>query len=146
MKDRERGEEKIERERGTLGVCAKGRGRGNGKEREKYKLWKWGVMEVFGKGRWGREDTSSKGSKCIKSYVVAVAVGVWIGGAYFFTSSTSFANPMVSIARTLSDTFAGIAPSSAPAFVAAQVLGAFVAVPIIRLLFEPATPSRAVTS
>ena len=42
--------------------------------------------------------------------VVAVAVGVWIGGAYFFTSSTSFANPAVTIARTLSDTFAGIAP------------------------------------
>lgn len=40
-------------------------GEGMGK-REKYKLWKWGVMEVFGKGRWGREDTCSKGSKCIK--------------------------------------------------------------------------------
>ena len=46
-----------------------------------------------------------------RSNVVAVAVGVWIGGAYFFTSSTSFANPAVTIARTLSDTFAGIAPS-----------------------------------
>ena len=49
-----------------------------------------------------------------KPYVVAVAVGVWIGGAYFFTSSTSFANPQVTIASTLSDTFAGIEPASAP--------------------------------
>ncbi len=71
-----------------------------------------------------------------KPYVVAVAVGVWIGGAYFFTSSTSFANPMVSIARTLSDTFAGIAPGSAPAFVVVQMLTAVVAAPLIRLLFH----------
>lgn len=51
------------------------------------------------------------------------AVGAYIGGAYFFTASTSFANPAVTVARTLSDTFAGIAPSSAPAFVAAQLVG-----------------------
>lgn len=70
-------------------------------------------------------------------YVVAVAVGVWIGGAYFFTSSTSFANPMVSIARTLSDTFAGIAPASAPGFVAAQLVGALLAYGLVRYLFEP---------
>ena len=56
--------------------------------------------------------------------VVAVAVGVWIGGAYWFTSSTSFANPAVTIARTLSDSFAGIAPSSAPMFIAMQLIGA----------------------
>lgn len=70
-----------------------------------------------------------------KPYVVAVAVGVWIGGAYFFTSSTSFANPMVSIARTLSDTFAGIAPSSAPAFIVMQLVGALIAWAIIPTLF-----------
>jgi glycerol uptake facilitator-like aquaporin len=65
---------------------------------------------------------------------------VWIGGAYFFTSSTSFANPMVSVARTLSDTFAGIAPSSAPGFIAAQLVGALIARAIIPTLFpvEPA--------
>lgn len=72
-----------------------------------------------------------------KPYVVAVAVGVWIGGAYFFTSSTSFANPMVSIARTLSDTFAGIAPGSAPGFIAAQLVGALCAFGLIRYLFHP---------
>jgi glycerol uptake facilitator-like aquaporin len=70
-----------------------------------------------------------------KPYVVGVAVGVWIGGAYFFTSSTSFANPMVSVARTLSDTFAGIAPASAPGFVAAQLVGAIAAWGLIRWLF-----------
>ena len=70
--------------------------------------------------------------------VVAVAVGVWIGGAYFFTSSTSFANPAVTIARTLSDSFAGIAPSSVPMFIAMQLVGAAVAFALIRLLY-PAT-------
>ena len=70
-----------------------------------------------------------------KPYLVAVAVGVWIGGAYFFTSSTSFANPQVTIARTLSDTFAGIEPASAPAFVAMQVIGALLAFAAIPLLF-----------
>ncbi len=67
--------------------------------------------------------------------LVAVSVGVWIGGAYFFTSSTSFANPQVTIARTLSDTFAGIAPESAPGFLAMQVVGALLVFPLVRLLF-----------
>ena len=57
-----------------------------------------------------------------------VAVGLYITAAYWFTASTSFANPAVTLARSLSDTFAGIAPSSAPAFVAAQLAGAVVAV------------------
>jgi len=51
------------------------------------------------------------------------AVGAWIGAAYWFTASTSFANPAVTIGRTLTDTYAGIAPSSAPAFIAAQITG-----------------------
>lgn len=71
-----------------------------------------------------------------RPHVVAVAVGVWIGGAYFFTSSTSFANPMVSIARTLSDSFAGIAPTSAPGFIAAQLVGAVLAWSLIRWIFD----------
>jgi arsenate reductase len=70
-----------------------------------------------------------------RANVVAVAVGVWIGGAYFFTSSTSFANPAVTIARTLSDSFAGIAPSSAPMFIVMQLIGAAVAFGLIRFLF-----------
>ena len=55
-------------------------------------------------------------------------IAAWIGGAYWFTASTSFANPAVTIARSLSNTFAGIAPASAPLFIAAQVLGAACAV------------------
>ncbi len=63
------------------------------------------------------------------------AVGAYIGAAYFFTSSTSFANPAVTIGRTLSDTFAGIAPESVPAFVGAQLIGALVGLGVILLLF-----------
>ena len=63
------------------------------------------------------------------------AVAAYIGGAYFFTSSTSFANPAVTLGRTLSDSFAGISPASVPAFVAAQLLGAVLAVALARFLF-----------
>ena len=80
---------------------------------------------------------------CVRSgraNVVAVAVGVWIGGAYFFTSSTSFANPAVTIARTLSDSFAGIAPSSAPMFIVMQLIGAAIAVVLIRFLYPREVP------
>lgn len=65
---------------------------------------------------------------------VATAVALWIGAAYWFTSSTSFANPAATIGRMLSDSFAGIAPASAPAFVAAEVAGALAAVFISRVL------------
>jgi glycerol uptake facilitator-like aquaporin len=77
---------------------------------------------------------------CVRSgrgSVVAIAVGVWIGGAYFFTSSTSFANPAVTIARTLSDSFAGIAPASAPMFIVMQLIGAVAAFALIRFLYPP---------
>ena len=70
------------------------------------------------------------------------AVGAYIGGAYFFTSSTSFANPAVTLGRTLTDTFAGIAPSSAPGFIAAQLLGAGLAVACARALY-PGLPAVA---
>jgi arsenate reductase len=63
------------------------------------------------------------------------AVGAYILGAYFFTSSTSFANPAVTIARTLSDTFAGIAPASVIPFVVAQFVGAALAVVTVRMLW-----------
>lgn len=67
--------------------------------------------------------------------VVPFAVGLWIGGAYWFTSSTSFANPAVTVARTLSDTFAGIDPASAPMFIAMQLVGALAAFGVIAYLF-----------
>jgi glycerol uptake facilitator-like aquaporin len=67
-------------------------------------------------------------------------VAAWIGAAYWFTSSTSFANPAITIARSLSDSFAGISPSHVPAFILAQFLGAIAAVPVARLLFANAKP------
>jgi glycerol uptake facilitator-like aquaporin len=62
-------------------------------------------------------------------------VAAWIGAAYWFTSSTSFANPAITIARALSNTFAGISPSHVPAFILAQLLGALTAIPVAKLLF-----------
>jgi len=62
-------------------------------------------------------------------------VAGWIGAAYWFTSSTSFANPAITIARSLSDTFAGIRPADAPAFIAFQVVGALAALVLARVLF-----------
>ncbi len=70
-----------------------------------------------------------------RAKVIPFAVGAWIGGAYWFTSSTSFANPAVTIARTLSDSFAGIAPSSAPMFIVMQLIGAAVAIVLIRFFY-----------
>jgi arsenate reductase len=71
------------------------------------------------------------------------AVGAYIGAAYFFTSSTSFANPAISIGRMFSDTFAGIAPASVPAFVIAQLIGGVVAIGVIRVLYPDITPDEA---
>lgn len=71
------------------------------------------------------------------------AVGAYIGGAYFFTSSTSVANPAATIARGLSDSFAGIAPSSAPAFVLAQLAGAALAVVVVRALYPTVASAAA---
>ena len=70
-----------------------------------------------------------------RAAAVPFAVGAWIGGAYWFTSSTSFANPAVTLARTLSDSFTGIKPSSAPMFIAMQVLGTGLAYGLIRFLY-----------
>ena len=72
---------------------------------------------------------------------VPVAVGVWIGGAYWFTSSTSLANPAVTIARSFSDSFAGIAPESVPMFVVMQIIGLVVAVTLLSI-FIARIPSR----
>jgi glycerol uptake facilitator-like aquaporin len=81
------------------------------------------LLVIFGVVRSGR------------SSAVPFAVGAYIGGAYFFTSSTSFANPAVTIGRTLSDTFAGIRPTSAPMFIAMQLIGGALAVAAIRILY-----------
>jgi arsenate reductase len=74
---------------------------------------------------------------------VPAAVGAYLGAAYFFTSSTSFANPAITIGRTLSNTFAGIAPASVPAFIIAQLIGAAIAAAIIRTLYPDIQPADA---
>ncbi len=74
-----------------------------------------------------------------RASAVPYAVGAWIGGAYWFTSSTSFANPAVTIARMLSDSFTGIKPSSAPMFIVMQLLGGLLAFVLIRFLYPQRT-------
>jgi glycerol uptake facilitator-like aquaporin len=81
------------------------------------------VLLVFGSLRGGRPES------------VALVVGGYIAAAYWFTSSTSFANPAVTVARMLSDSFTGIAPASVPMFVLMQLLGGVLAVGLVRFLF-----------
>ena len=71
------------------------------------------------------------------------AVGAYIGAAYWFTSSTSFANPAISVGRMFSDTFAGIAPASVPGFVVAQLVGGVAAFALIRTLYPNVSPAEA---
>ena len=70
-----------------------------------------------------------------RANLVPFTVAAWITGAYFFTSSTSLANPAVTVARSLSNTFAGIAPESVPMFVVMQLIGAMLAVAMIKFVF-----------
>lgn len=74
-----------------------------------------------------------------RAALAPAAVGAYIGAAYFFTSSTSFANPAITAGRAFSDTFAGIAPSSVPAYVVAQLVGVAVAIPLLRILYPTRT-------
>ncbi len=78
-----------------------------------------------------------------RSRSAAAAVGAYIGAAYFFTSSTSFANPAITVGRMFTGTFAGIAPSSAPAFIAAQIVGGALAVVVISALYPRLSPAEA---
>ena len=71
------------------------------------------------------------------------AVGAYIGAAYFFTSSTSFANPAIAVGRMLSNSFAGIAPTSVPSFVAAEALGGALAFVVVKVLYPGVTPAEA---
>jgi glycerol uptake facilitator-like aquaporin len=75
--------------------------------------------------------------------VTPAAVGAYIGAAYFFTSSASFANPAISVGRMFSDTFAGIAPASVPVFIAAQVIGGALAFVLVKTLYPEVTPADA---
>ncbi|NGN91215.1 aquaporin family protein [Nocardioides sp. KC13] len=81
-----------------------------------------------------------------RATLAAPAVGAYIGAAYWFTSSTSFANPAVTVGRIFSDTFAGIAPGSAPPFILAQVAGAAVGVLLVLVLYPEPSGEAAPTS
>ena len=97
-------------------------------------VWQFSTTVRTGPGQWFAEAVATFGLLlaifgCAARNAAALpyAVGLYITAAYWFTASTSFANPAVTIARSLSDTFAGIAPAGVPAFVAAQVVGALAA-------------------
>ena len=89
------------------------------------------VLVIFALARSGRSRTAP------------AAVGAYIGAAYFFTSSASFANPASTIGRMFSATFAGIAPASVPSFIGAQVIGGVLAVLVIRALYPGTTAAEA---
>jgi glycerol uptake facilitator-like aquaporin len=78
-----------------------------------------------------------------RNSMAPAAVGAYIGAAYFFTSSASFANPAISVGRMFSDTFAGIAPASVPGFIVAQFVGGACAILAIRVLYPDITPAEA---
>ncbi|NKE58980.1 aquaporin family protein [Lentzea sp. PSKA42] len=88
------------------------------------------LLVIFSLARSGRASTAP------------AAVGAYIGAAYFFTSSTSFANPAITVGRMFSDTFAGIAPTSVPSYLLAQVVGGVLAVLLLRTLY-PTMPAEA---
>jgi glycerol uptake facilitator-like aquaporin len=89
------------------------------------------LLVIFALARTGRGGTAP------------AAVGAYIGAAYWFTSSTSFANPAITVGRMFSDTFAGIAPSSAPVFIAAQLGGGIAGVLLIGFLYPSRSPAQA---
>jgi glycerol uptake facilitator-like aquaporin len=108
-------------------------------------LWQASVTVRTGMGQWFAEAVATFGLVltifgCLARTPAAVpyAVGLYITAAYWFTASTSFANPAVTIARSLSDTFAGIAPGGVFAFIIAQLAGALAAVVLARWLWQGA--------
>jgi glycerol uptake facilitator-like aquaporin len=111
-------------------------------------LWQFSLTSRAGAGQWVAEAVATFGllltifgCAARTPATIPYAVGLYITAAYWFTASTSFANPAVTIARALSDTFAGIAPAGVPAFIAAQLAGMAAAVVVGRWLWVgPASP------
>ncbi|MBM3486909.1 MAG: aquaporin family protein [Alphaproteobacteria bacterium] len=106
-------------------------------------VFQWGVKMRTGPAQWLAEGVATfglvltiLGTLATRPGFVAAAVGLYIAAAYWFTASTSFANPAVTIARALTDSFAGIRPVDAIGFIVAQGIGAAVAVPIARRLWD----------
>jgi glycerol uptake facilitator-like aquaporin len=109
-------------------------------------VWQLSTHVRSGTGQWLAEGVATFGLLltifgCVAraSGAVAYAVGLYITAAYWFTASTSFANPAVTLARALSDTFAGIAPTGVTAFIAAQLIGAALATVLARWLWKTGT-------
>lgn len=101
-----------------------------------------------GTGQWAGEFIATFGLVFVilgtirhRPQAVPASVALYIVAAYWFTSSTSFANPAITLARALSDTFAGIAPADVPAFMAAQVAGALAALVAGSMIFAPEDPA-----
>jgi arsenate reductase len=113
----------------------------------------WATTTRSGGGLWLSEGVATFGlvlvvlavTRSSRLALAPFAVGAYIGAASFFTSSTSFANPAVTVARSLSDSFAGIAPSSVPMFIVMQLVGAAVAYTLIRFLFPPGVAAESVS-
>jgi arsenate reductase len=89
------------------------------------------ILVIFSLARSGRSRSAP------------AAIAAYIGAAYFFTSSTSFANPAITVGRMFSNSFAGIAPSSVPSFVAAQIVGGVLALVVIKVLYPGLTQAAA---
>lgn len=107
-------------------------------------LWQMGVKPRTGIGQWAGELVATFGLVLAillgarrKPATVPAVVALYIAAAYWFTSSTSFANPAITLARSLTDSFAGIAPADAPGFIAAQLTGAVLAVAVSRYFARP---------
>lgn len=118
-------------------------------------IWQVSLHVRFGPGQWLAEVAATFGllltiMGCVARSPTAVpyAVGLYIMSAYWFTASTSFANPAVTIARSMSDTLAGIAPFDAPAFILAQLAGMLMAVALCQWLWrdDPASSNRSPAS
>ena len=107
-------------------------------------LWQVSVTIRTGVGQWFAEAVATFGLLLtVLATRSAYAIGLYITAAYWFTASTSFANPAVTIARALSDTYAGIAPGGVLAFIAAQIVGALLAVALARWLLDaPASAGK----
>jgi glycerol uptake facilitator-like aquaporin len=107
----------------------------------------WSTTARSGGNLWFAEAVATLGLLLVifgvvragRGAVVAIAVAGYIAGAYYFTSSTSFANPAVTIGRAFSDTFAGIEPSSVPMFIVAQLAGAALAIGLILVIYPHVT-------
>jgi glycerol uptake facilitator-like aquaporin len=113
-------------------------------------IWQIGTHVRTGPGQWLAEGVATFGLLLVvlghrRAQDAPWMVAAWIGAAYWFTSSTSFANPAITLARSLTNTFSGIRPMDVPTFIAAQCIGALAAWGVARFLFPaPATPRLAV--